>query len=133
MMQQDRALAWPLSAALVKVPEIESLPALDMLDAALEVSKSTKVSRPPRTRPASVISPDSVTASGAVRKHQQDASVLVAGLVQVILAFQESAPLTKHSTPCIVHGFFQHWPMLLATWRVRLHNYHLDTSFWSEP
>ncbi len=36
-----------LSAALVKVPEIESLPALDMLDAALEVSKSTKVSRPP--------------------------------------------------------------------------------------
>ena len=36
-----------LSAALVKVPEIESLPALDMLDAALEVSKSTKVSSPP--------------------------------------------------------------------------------------
>ena len=32
-----------LAAALVKVPEIESLPALDMLDAALEVSKSTKV------------------------------------------------------------------------------------------
>ena len=37
-----------LSAALVKVPEIESLPALDMLDAALEVSKSTKVSSPLR-------------------------------------------------------------------------------------
>ncbi len=32
-----------LAAALVRVPEIESLPALDMLEAALEVSKSTKV------------------------------------------------------------------------------------------
>ena len=32
-----------LSAALAQVPEIESLPALDMLDSALEVSKSTKV------------------------------------------------------------------------------------------
>ena len=34
-----------LSAALAKVPEVESLPALDMLDEALQVSKSTKVSR----------------------------------------------------------------------------------------
>ena len=32
-----------LAAALVRVPEVESLPALDMLEAALEVSKSTKV------------------------------------------------------------------------------------------
>lgn len=34
-----------LSAALAKVPEVESLPALDMLDEALQVSKSTKVSK----------------------------------------------------------------------------------------
>ena len=32
-----------LAAALVRVPEIESLPALDMLEAALEVSKSTRL------------------------------------------------------------------------------------------
>jgi len=38
-----------LSAALAKVPEVESLPALDMLDAALEVGKSTKVKRTNKT------------------------------------------------------------------------------------
>jgi len=38
-----------LSAGLAKVPEIESLPALDMLDAALEVGKSTKVKRTNKT------------------------------------------------------------------------------------
>ena len=39
--RQGFALA--LAAALARVPEIESLPALDLLDAALEVSKSMKV------------------------------------------------------------------------------------------
>lgn len=39
--RQGFALA--LAAALARVPEVESLPALDLLDAALEVSKSLKV------------------------------------------------------------------------------------------
>ena len=39
--RQGFALA--LAAALARVPEIEGLPALDLLDAALEVSKSMKV------------------------------------------------------------------------------------------
>jgi DNA polymerase phi len=39
--RQGFALA--LAAALARVPEIESLPTLDLLDAALEVSKSMKV------------------------------------------------------------------------------------------
>ena len=43
-----------LSAALAKVPEIESLPALDMLDAALEVGKSTKVKRRNKTHSKSL-------------------------------------------------------------------------------
>lgn len=38
-----QGFAVALTAALIEVPAIESLPALDMLDAALEVTKSMKV------------------------------------------------------------------------------------------